>query len=72
MAKLLFCNTLKYCNMEWIFSGIGTEIIVALIGFAIGGFGGYKLGVRNGIKQVQKAGNNSNLSQIGSIISSYV
>lgn len=54
--------------MDWIFSGIGTEIISAIIGFIIGGVGGYKIGVRNKIKQVQKAGDNSNLSQTGSIV----
>lgn len=55
-------------NIDWIFSGIGTEIISAIIGVIIGGVGGYKIGVRNRIKQVQKAGNNSNLSQTGSIV----
>lgn len=54
--------------MDWIFSGIGTEIISAIIGLIIGSIGGYKIGVRNKIKQVQKAGDNSNLSQTGSII----
>lgn len=57
--------------MEWFFSGIGTEIISALIGLLIGGIGGYKIGVRNKIKQVQKAGDNSNLSQTGSVINNY-
>lgn len=32
--------------MEWFFSGIGTEIISALIGLLFGGIGGYKIGVR--------------------------
>lgn len=54
--------------MDWIFSGIGTEIISAIIGLIIGSIGGYKIGVRNKIKQAQKAGDNSNLSQTGSII----
>lgn len=57
--------------MEWFFSGIGTEIISALIGLVIGGVGGYKIGVRNKIKQVQKAGDNSNLSQTGSVVNNY-
>ena len=57
--------------MEWFFSGIGTEIISALIGLLIGGIGGYKTGVRNKIKQVQKAGDNSNLSQTGSVVNNY-
>lgn len=57
--------------MEWFFSGIGTEIISAVIGIIIGGIGGYKIGVRNKIRQKQKAGNYSNLSQIGSITKNY-
>lgn len=57
--------------MEWIFSGIGTEIISGIIGLIIGGVSGYKIGVRNKIKQVQKAGNNSNLSQTGSVVNNY-
>jgi len=57
--------------MEWFFSGIGTEIISALIGLLIGGIGGYKIGVRNKINQVQKAGDNSNLSQTGSVVNNY-
>lgn len=57
--------------MEWFFSGIGTEIISALIGLLIGGIGVYKIGVRNKIKQVQKAGDNSNLSQTGSVVNNY-
>ena len=57
--------------MEWIFSGIGTEIISGIIGLIIGGVSGYKIGVRNKIKQVQKGGNNSNLSQTGSVVNNY-
>lgn len=57
--------------MDCFFSGIGTEIISALIGLLIGGIGGYKIGVRNKIKQVQKAGDNSNLSQTGSVVNNY-
>lgn len=57
--------------MEWFFSGIGTEIISALVGLVIGGVSGYKIGVRNKIKQIQKAGDNSKLSQTGSVINNY-
>ncbi len=41
---------------EWFFQGIGTEIIVLVIGVFIGGFSGYRFGIRkNGIqKQVAK------------------
>lgn len=61
----------KSINMEWFFSGIGSEIISALIGLFIGGVSGYKIGVRNKIKQIQKAGNNSKLSQTGSVVNNY-
>lgn len=58
-------------NTEWIFDGIGTEIIVAVIGLLVGAFGGgavgYKIGVKNKIKQKQKAGDNVNQNQIGAI-----
>ena len=58
-------------NLEWVFDGIGTEIIVGLISLIIGalggGFAGYKIGVKNKIKQKQKAGDNAKQSQIGAI-----
>lgn len=57
--------------MEWFFSGIGTEIISALIGLLIGGISGYKIGVQNKIKQTLKAGDNSNISQTGSVVNNY-
>lgn len=40
--------------MEWIFDGIGTEIISLLIGLAGGGAIGYRIGIRNKIFQHQK------------------
>lgn len=52
--------------MEWIFDGIGTELIVGAIGgFVTGGCIGYKIGVRNTIKQKQKAKSNSTQIQTG-------
>ncbi|MFK8283085.1 hypothetical protein [Capnocytophaga cynodegmi] len=52
--------------MEWIFEGIGTEIVTLIIGFLTGGTVGYKIGInKNIIKQKQKAGNNSSQIQIG-------
>ena len=40
---------------EWVFQGIGTEIIILLFGLIIGGFAGYEIGInKNGI-QNQKA-----------------
>ena len=41
---------------EWFFEGIGTELVMLIIGLIIGGVSGYKIGIkRNGIqKQVAK------------------
>lgn len=47
---------------EWIFSGIGTSILMGIIGFLVG----YKIGVhKSKIKQNQKAKDASKQSQIG-------
>lgn len=56
--------------MEWIFDGIGTELVSALIGLLVGGVAGYGIGVaitNNKIKQKQKAGDNANQVQIGQV-----
>ena len=57
--------------MEWMFDGIGTELISTVIGLLIGAFGGgavgYKIGSKNKIKQNQNAGDNSKQIQIGSV-----
>ena len=55
-------------NLEWIFDGIGTEIISLIIGAVLGGAAGYKIGSKNKIKQKQNAGDNSKQIQIGSVI----
>ncbi|MBQ9940577.1 MAG: hypothetical protein IJO74_03455 [Clostridia bacterium] len=54
-------------NLEWIFEGIGTELLSLAIGAVVGGLTGYKIGVKNKAKQNQKAGKNSTQSQIGSV-----
>lgn len=54
--------------MDWIFDGIGTEIISLIVGLCGGGLVGYRIGIKNKISQKQKAGNNSNQIQIGNII----
>jgi hypothetical protein len=54
-------------GLEWIFDGIGTELISLVIGAAFGGAAGYKIGSKNKIKQNQKAGDNSKQVQIGSV-----
>lgn len=54
--------------MEWVFDGIGTEIISLLAGFLGGSFIGYKIGIKNKISQRQKGGNHASQTQIGSIV----
>ena len=54
-------------NLEWIFDGIGTELISLLIGAVFGGTAGYKIGSKNKIKQKQKARDDSKQIQIGSV-----
>lgn len=57
-------------DMEWIFDGIGTELISLLISFALGGCAGYGIGVvvtKNKIKQKQKAGDNAKQVQVGQV-----
>ncbi len=55
--------------MEWIFDGIGTELLSIAIGLIIGGFGGGAIGYKIGNKanQKQKAKNNANQMQIGNV-----
>lgn len=40
---------------EWVFQGIGTEIIILLFGLVIGGFAGFKIGINKNGMQNQKA-----------------
>lgn len=54
-------------DLKWIFDSVGTEILSSLASFLFGGIWGYKIGVKNKVKQRQKAGNNSRQTQIGSI-----
>lgn len=54
--------------MDWIFDGIGTEIISSVIGLIIGGAIGYKIGIRNRVNQKQKAMDNAKQIQIGNIV----
>lgn len=53
--------------LEWIFDGIGTELISLLVGAIFGGAAGYKIGSKNKIKQKQTAGDDSKQIQIGSV-----
>lgn len=58
-------------NLEWIFDGIGTELIGAAIGLIVGALGGgtvgYKIGSKHRVTQNQTAGDNSKQTQIGSV-----
>lgn len=51
--------------VEWVFSGIGTQLLYCLLSFIVGGVIGYKIGIHVKIKQSQKAGDHSNQIQIG-------
>lgn len=42
-------------NIQWIFSGIGTEILMLVIGAVVGGLTGYKIGIKRSGTQKQKA-----------------
>lgn len=53
-------------DAQWVFDGIGTAIISAIIGLLVGGFTGYRIGVKKTkIAQKQKAGDAANQIQIG-------
>lgn len=53
--------------ISWIFDGIGTAVVTFILGLFVGGTVVYKISIRKNINQTQKAGDNSNLSQIGEI-----
>ncbi len=54
--------------MEWVFDGIGTELISLFVGCLTGGLIGYKIGIKNKISQRQKGRDNANQVQIGSVV----
>ena len=49
--------------VKWVFEGIGTEIIAAIIGLIIGGISGFAIGKHTTSKQIQKAGDSSKQKQ---------
>ena len=57
--------------MNWIFDGIGSQIVGIVIGLLFGGAGGafigYRIGIKNKTKQLQKAKDNATQQQIGII-----
>lgn len=54
-------------NTPEIFDGIGTAIVTFILGLLSGGTAGYKIAIKRTLKQSQKAGDNSNQTQIGEI-----
>lgn len=54
-------------NLQWIFDGIGTELISLIVGLLIGGGAGYKIGVKKTKNQTQKARDHATQIQIGSV-----
>ena len=58
-------------DLSWVFDGIGTEIICIVVSLVVGSLGGgaigYRIGVKNRNKQIQKAKDNANQNQIGSV-----
>ncbi len=48
---------------EWFFEGIGTEIIMFIIGLLAGGISGYKIGIRKNGLQKQIAKNEAKQTQ---------
>lgn len=57
--------------LQWVFDGIGTQLLGGIIGLIFGALGGcavgYKIGVKNRNKQKQQAKNNANQTQIGNV-----
>ena len=52
--------------LQWIFDGVGSAIVSAILGLLVGGVAGYRIGIKKTkINQRQKAGNNSSQIQIG-------
>ena len=58
-------------NIQWIFDGIGTELISVIVGLIVGGgvgcCVGYRIGTKNKVKQIQKAQDNAKQNQTGAV-----
>lgn len=50
-------------TLQWVFDGIGTELLSLVIGGIAGGFTEYKIGIKKSGKQVQKAKNGAKQRQ---------
>lgn len=51
--------------MDSLFDGLGTSLIIFILGLVTGGSAGYKIGLNKVNKQSQKAGHNSTQIQVG-------
>lgn len=49
--------------INWVFDGIGTEILVAVISLIIGGIGGFTIGKHTKSSQTQEAGDSAKQKQ---------
>lgn len=49
--------------LQWIFDGIGTELLSLAVGVIGGTFAGYRIGIKKGGKQTQKAKNGAKQRQ---------
>ena len=52
---------------NWVFDGIGTEIIIGLVGLVVGGIGGFAIGRRTKSTQTQKAKESARQKQTFSV-----
>lgn len=52
---------------EWIFSGIGSNLLTCIISVLIGAAAGFRLGVRQKARQRQQAGDHATQTQVGNI-----
>lgn len=52
---------------EWVFDGIGSQIVGVIIGFIIGGISGYRIGIKRNYLQVQMGKEKSKMKQIAEI-----
>lgn len=52
---------------EWVFDGIGSQIVGVIIGFIIGGISGYRIGIKRNYLQVQMGKEKLKMKQIAEI-----
>jgi len=67
IVRTLLINHKRKLVMNWIFDGLGTEIISIIFGLIFGGACGYRIGIKKNIKQKQIANDNANQVQISNI-----